>query len=145
MQGGTFRLERKTATHKTTNTMFGFQRQLSLADKSKIAHAAAYAVLLDIRPAPFCDGNEGMRMFAKSIFEMGQSVPANESIYPSGYLPGRTAVTYAVRDISNNSRRKFVAEKKNGRLQFGGAVTVDGYHLKLQGKHYYDFTLHFLW
>ena len=85
-----------------------------------------------------------MRIFAQSIFEMGQSVPANESIDPSGYLPGRTAVTIAVGDISKNLRIKFVTEKKYGLLQFGGAVTVDGVHLKLQGKHYYDFTLHLL-
>ena len=63
---------------------------------------------------------------------------------PSSYLPGRTAATNAVRDIRNNLRTKFVAEKKDGLLQFGGAVTVDGVHLKLQRKHYYDFTPRFL-
>ena len=124
--------------------MLPFQRQLPLAAKSKIVHAAVYAVSLDIRPLSFCDGHEVTRMFAKSIFEMGQSIFANESIDPSGYLPGRTAVTNAVHDISNNLRTKFVAEKKYGRLQFGGAVTVDGVPLKLKGKQYYDFTLHFL-
>ena len=51
--------------------MLRFQRQWPLASKPKIEHAAAYAVLLDIRPLSFNDGNEGMRMFAKNIFEMG--------------------------------------------------------------------------
>ena len=41
-------------------------------------------------------------------------------------------------------RRDFLAEKKDGRLQFAGVVTIDGVHLKLQGRNYYDFTLHFL-
>ena len=75
---------------------------------------------------------------------MGQSVPANESIDPSGYLPGRTAVTNAFRDISNNLRTKFVAEKKDGLLQFSGTAAVDKVYQKLQRKHYYDCTLHFL-
>ena len=144
VRGGTSRVERHTATHKTSNTILRFQRQLPLAAKSKIAHAAAYAVSLDFRPLSFCDGHDCIRVFAKSIFEMGHSVPGNESLYSSGYLPGRIAVTNAVRDLRNKLRTKFVAERKDGLLQFGGAVTVDGVHLKLQRKHYYDFTLNFL-
>ncbi len=85
-----------------------------------------------------------MRHFAQTIFETGQSAPANEKIYPKSYLPGRYAVTSAVREISNKYRREFITELKNGTLQYGGAITIDGVHLKVQGKHFYDFTLHYM-
>lgn len=29
-------------------------------------------------------------------------------------------------------------------LKHGGAVSVDGVHFKANGKHYYDFTVHFM-
>lgn len=58
-----------------------------------------------------------MRMFAKSIFKMGQPVPENEKTDPSGYLQGRTAITNAVHDTTNNLKTKFVPEKKDGPLQ----------------------------
>ena len=144
MQGETSLLERYTATHERTNTILRFQRQLSLAAMSKIAHPVACTVSLDIQSLLFCESQDGIRMFVKSIFEMGQSVPENENIDPSGYLPGPIAVRNAVRVTNNNLRTKFVAEEKGGRLQFSGAVTVDRVHLKLQRKHYCDFTLHFI-
>ena len=33
---------------------------------------------------------------------------------------------------------------QNGLIHYGGAVTVDGVHLKVQGEHYYDFTKYFM-
>ena len=105
----TNRLERHAAILETTNTILRFHRQLSLAGKSRIAHPAAHPVSLDIRPLPFCDAHDGMQNFPKSIFKLSQSVPANEKNDTSDYLPGRTAVTNAIRDISNNLRTKFVA------------------------------------
>ena len=56
----------------------------------------------------------------------------------------RTVLTKAVLEISNNLRTKFAAQKEDGLLQFDVVVTVDGVHLKVQRKHYYDFTLHLL-
>ena len=75
---------------------------------------------------------------------MGQSVPENETINPRSYLPGRTAVTNAVKDLSHKCRQDFVSELRKGSLQHGGAITIDGVHLKVQGKHFYDFNLHFM-
>ena len=110
----------------------------------KVAQAAELAVCLGIRPLGFCDGSVEMKNFAQTIFEMTQTVPANKKIDPKSYLPGRNAVTSAVRETSDSLRHKFITDRRNGLLRFGGAVTVDGVHLNVQGKHFYDFKLHFL-
>ena len=59
-------------------------------------------------------------------------------------MPGHNAVTSAVGETSDSLRHNFITDRRNGLLRFGGAVTVDGVHLKVQGKHFYDSTLHFL-
>ena len=33
---------------------------------------------------------------------------------------------------------------KSGQLLHGGAISIDGVHLKVHGNHYYDFTHHYL-
>ena len=76
-----------------------------------------------------------MRPFAKTIFEMGQTVPENEKIDPSSYLPGRIAVANAVKEISDSLRKKFMDDVQRGLLKYGGATKIDGAHLKMQGKH----------
>ena len=118
-QGGTTRLERPTKSHENGPNIVQFQRQLPAASRSKVARAAALAVALDTRPLSFCDGHAGMREFARAIFEMGQTVPSHEKIDPKSYLPGRTAVTCAVKELSESLRAKFVLEMKNGPLRFG--------------------------
>ena len=59
-------------------------------------------------------------------------------------MPGRTAVTSAVEQLSEQLRSNFTSEVQNGLLQYGGVATIDGVHLKVQGKHYFDFTLHYM-
>ncbi len=39
-------------------------------------------------------------------------------------------------------RKRLLIGIEEGMLRYGAAVTVDGVHLKLQGKHFYDFTVH---
>ncbi len=41
-------------------------------------------------------------------------------------------------------RKRLLIDIEEGMLRYGGAVTVDSVHLKLQGKHFYDFTVHFM-
>ena len=36
-----------------------------------------------------------------------------------------------------------MANYQNGLLQHGAVVTLGGVHLKVQEKHYYDFTVHY--
>ena len=97
--------------------------------KTKVAHAAAHAVELDIRPLSFCDGNPGMRQFEKAIFKLGQNVPVIERKYLKCYLPGRTAVSSAVGEISKSLGQKFAAQIESKCLKYGAAVSVDGDHL----------------
>ena len=84
-----------------------------------------------------------MHHFAQTIFEMGQSVPENGTIDPKSYIPGRTAISNAVKGLSSKPRQDFVSELRKGSLQYGGPIEIEGVHLKVQGKHFYDFTLHF--
>ena len=62
-------------------------------------------------------------------------VSVNGIIDPRSYLPGRMGVSNAVKDISSYLRERLVAYIQKGRLRHEGAVTVDGVHLKVQGKH----------
>ena len=103
-QGGTSRLERHTVTHCKGSCIVPFQRQLSSAARTKLAHSAVLVACLDIRPLLFCDNNVGMRCFAQTIFELGQTVPVNERIDLRPYYPERTAVSKAVKDISSSPK-----------------------------------------
>ena len=75
---------------------------------------------------------------------MGRSFPANETIEPRVHFPGCTAVTRAVKELSHSLRTKFISEKKIRDLRFVGAVMVDEVHLKVQRKHFYDFTYYII-
>ena len=84
-----------------------------------------------------------MHNFAQTIFGMGQSV-SEKKYRPKMYLPGRTAVQNAVKYLSHKYRQDFASELRKGSLQYGGAIKIDGVHLKVQGRRFYDFTLHFI-
>ena len=45
--------------------------------------------------------------------------------------------------MARSIRTDFTGEIKKGCLDNGGAVSVDGVHLKVNGKYLYDFTVHF--
>ena len=75
---------------------------------------------------------------------MGQSVTENEKIDPKSYMPGRTAIINAVKDLSDRYRQNFIKEQEKESLQYGGAIKIDGVHLKFQGRQCRDFTLYFM-
>ena len=77
------------------------------AARGKVATAAELAICLDLRSFSFFDGHPDLRHLAKSIFELGRTVPENELIDPKSYLPGRTAVKPAVKDFTSNLRQNF--------------------------------------
>ena len=77
VQDCTSRLERHTNSHKNGPVSACFQRLLPLAARNRVTNAAAHAIAVDMQPLSFCDGHAGIRSFAKTIFELGQSVPAN--------------------------------------------------------------------
>ncbi len=71
-----------------------------------MARAAALSASLDIRPLSFCDYHAHTRHFAQAIFEMGQTIPINVKIYTKFYLAGRTAVTCALKDLTDFVRQE---------------------------------------
>lgn len=142
-QGGTNRFGRHVNEHErgfaNQNTM---DQDLSHGCKKDIADAAALAVVLDLRPLSFAENREGMTSFARSVFLAGQSVPVGVSINPQSYLPSRTAVKSSLDRLEAHLKARFLKKLHVDLLKQGGAVSVDGVMLKLQGKHYYDFTIH---
>ena len=44
--------------------------------------------------------------------------------------------------MSHKYRQDFVSELRKGSSQYSEAIKIDGVHLKVQGKHFYDFILH---
>ena len=144
VQGGISRLEPDTSSQKRGTTTGRFQRQLTLAARSKAAQAAALHVYLDVRTLSYCDGQSGMRHFAQTIFETGQSVPENEPFERKSYQPRCTDETKAVKDLSHKYGQDLASEFRKGSLQYSGAIKIEVVHLKVQGKHFYDFTLYFM-
>ena len=129
---------------KSSSSTVRFLTSLPVHSKTKVAHAPALAVVLYIVTLSFCGKHPGMQQFAKTIFELGQTVPVSERMNPKCYLLGRTAVTFAVGEISKSLRQKFAVQIESKCLKYGGAVSVDGVHFKVKGKHYYDFTVHYM-
>jgi len=142
-KGGTNRLSRHLARHETgSNTQQVRPQDLGPRCRRNISDAAGLAAILDMRPLGFTDNHPGKAAFATEIFKAGQSVPVGITINPKSYLPSRQAVSDAVSRIAADLRKnyaKVLLERVSG---LGGAVTVDGVTLKIQGKHYYDFTVH---
>ena len=85
-----------------------------------------------------------MVTLAKPIFKLEQTVPKNDKIDSKSYLPRWSAVTSAVKDLSYNTRQIFVADFENGSLRFEGTIKIYVIHLRVHGKYYCDFTLHFI-
>ena len=143
-QGSTTELARHTKAQKSSSSTVLFLISLPVYSKMKVAQAAALIVALDISPLSFCDKHPGMRKFAKTIFELGQTVSVSERINLKYYLPGRTPVKSGVGEISKFLRQIFAAWIERKCLKYEGAVSVDGVHLKVKGRHFYDFTVHYV-
>lgn len=118
------------------------ERDLNPRCKEEISDAAALAVVLDLRPMGFTENREGMAAYAKAVFSAGQSVPVGIPINAKSYLPSRTAIKSSLDRLEVKLCAIFSKELRTNLLSQGGAVSVDGVTLKLQGKQYYDFTIH---
>ena len=143
-QGGTTKLELHTKAQQNASNAVRFLTSLPVRAKTWVAHAAPLTVALDIRPLSFCNGHPGMREFKKTIFELRQNVPVIERIDPKCYSPGRTAVTSTIGEISKSLRQKFFVRIEFKSLRYGGVVSVDGVHIKVKGKYFYDFTVQYI-
>ncbi len=85
-----------------------------------------------------------MKEFAKSLFELEQTVPIHEKVDPRACLPGKTSVSATVNELVRSFRSQFVEEMANWSLKNKGdvSVSVDGVHLKANGRHHHYFTAH---
>jgi len=142
-KGGTNRFSRHMAKHEKQDTTGQVTAQeLSTRCRRNITDAAALAVILDIRPLSFTDNQAGIAAFATQVFKAGQSVPSGIKINPKSYLPSRGAVVDALTRIGKELRIKYSKTLSDRLKRLGGAVSVDGVSLKIQNRHYYDFTMH---
>jgi len=142
-KGGTTRLSRHLHKHEQPVETGQVQdKELSDACRRNITDGAALAVILDLRPLGFAENNPGIAAFATEVFKAGQTCPTGFTINPKSYLPSRQAVTDAISRTAKQLRTQFAKQLHDNVKGLGGAVTVDGVTLKMQGRHYYDYTLH---
>ncbi len=85
-----------------------------------------------------------MFKFARTLSKLGQTVPFYEKVDPKSYLPGKSAVSKAVKEMAQGPRKEFVQEMQRGSFKSGGAVSVDRMHVKVSVKHFIDFTVHYM-
>lgn len=142
-KGGTNKFGQHMTLHeRCTSGEVHMERDLNPRCKEEISDAAALAVVLDLRPMGFTENREGMAAYAKAVFSAGQSVPVGIPINAKSYLPSRTAIKSSLDRLEVKLCAIFSKELRTNLLSQGGAVSVDGVTLKLQGKQYYDFTIH---
>ena len=67
--------------------------------RGNISKAAAFAVLLDLRPLCLAESKDGMTSFAQTLFEAGQLIPYGVKIDHMSYLPSRTGVSAALKSL----------------------------------------------
>ena len=90
----------------------------------------------------FAEDQEGIALFAESIFKAGQTIPYGVSINRKSYLPTKTAINSSLEKMVHDWRISFSKYLKNELMSSGGAVSIDGVTLKIQGRHFLDFTVH---
>ena len=90
----------------------------------------------------FAEDHEGITQFAESIFKAGQTVPYGVSINRKSYIPTKTAINTSLKTMVRERRDAFKEYLKKDLISTGGAVTIDGVTLKVQGRQFLDFTLH---
>lgn len=141
-RGGTNRFGAHIDAHNRAQGLDTVERPLQEKCREEICNAAAAAVVLDLRPYGFAENHDGMVRFAQSIFKAGQTVPFGVNIDKKSYIPSRTGVKNAVQKLAVRKRQEFAKLLQEKYNALGGAITIDGVNLKLQNRHYYDFTIH---
>ncbi len=144
-KGGTNRFGNHWRTHeKLPVKSEPVQQMLDGRCREVISRSAAMAVILDLRPLSFAEEHEGIATFAESVFKAGQTIPYGVSVNRKSYLPTRTAVNTALTNLVKKWREKFSVHLKSSLMSLGGAVSVDSVTLKIQNRHFLDFTVHHL-
>ncbi len=137
-KGGTNRYGKYTAENENPDTQCQVtQQKLSIKYKQSITDAAALAVVLELRPLGFAENKEGIGAFWKPFF-MQVGVFHTEFQFDDNR-------TFRLGILSKNQWIVW-SENFGTSLQISskniGAITIDGLSLKLQGRYYYDFSIH---
>ena len=85
-----------------------------------------------------------MAAYTKTAFEAGQSTDLGIYVNEQSYLPSRTAINVSIKEILERERTKFAEDLGLILKNVGGAVSIDSATLKIQGRHYIDFTLQYV-
>ncbi len=137
--GGTNKFFRHIQTHvEPQSDRIEQHTTLSLPYKNNIAKNAVPAVALDLRPLSFTENQDGMACLLRSVFEAGQSILLSACVDKESYIPSRTAIRGAMKEMASEVRY----ESKTKCLE-SGAVTTDGATLKVQNRNFYDFTINY--
>ena len=110
------------------------QELLSKCGQEIFDHAA-FAVIQDLRPLGFAENKDGMAAYAEAVFKAGQRVPVGVQVRQKSYLPSRTAVKTSLQKLVDTLRRQFAEQVTSELTNVGGAVSLDGLTLNLQGRH----------
>jgi len=144
-KGGTQRYKTHIDEHKNSTTSnTPFSRDLSAVCQRSIIAAAARAVVLDLRPLSFAEKHAGIAEFASAVFQSGQTVPPTIGVNIKSILPSQYAVTQSLHDQAQVLRTKLAEKMTSATRMLSGAASCDGVTVKLQRKHYYDFTLYYM-
>ncbi len=86
----------------------------------------------------------GMSKLLISVFKAGQSVPLDVKMDPESYMPSLTVVTMSLEKLARQYQHQLRDKLRNSILSIGGAISINGVNITVQGKLYYDMTLHYV-
>ena len=83
-----------------------------------------------------------MTALLNAVFQAGQSIPCGIKVHPKSYIPSRTSLGNSLTSLASVMRHEFRKILVDTILPFGGAISVDVVTLKVQNRHFYEFTFH---
>ncbi len=83
-----------------------------------------------------------MVAFARAVFKAGQRTPLGVAVTEKSYLPSHTIVSSSLSELAEAYHTNFAKQLPFLLASVVGAISIDGVTLKLQSRHYIDFTLH---
>jgi len=119
-------------------------KKLGSSAKKNICESAAMAVCLFMLPFSLADNRLGMIEFGSAVFQAGPVTSLSDKVDIADLFPSAKSVRQAVQELSEKMRSKFQFEILDGFLRTGGGMTCGGLTLKIQDKHFYELTLHYL-
>ncbi len=139
-KGGTNRFGNHIKRHLKSNSgTITFNRNLPQKCAKEIAESVAYAVALDSRPMGFAESSHARKSkLLTSVFKAGQGVPLDVKIDPKSHIQSRKAVTMSLGKLVKQYQHEFQEKLDNRVLSIGGAISIEGVNITVQGRHYYD-------